>query len=79
MTKDDFIERVQKPYKQVWTIVLLAQKAIKTQEDKDWELFAKEADRFEKEGLHIPFAELCSKFVYDAVDDLKEMNQGGEA
>ena len=77
MNKDGFVEKVQKPYKQVWTIVLLAQKAIYSGKQEDWDLYAKEADRYAKEGLDNPFQSRCATFVYDAVDDLKKMNKEG--
>ena len=78
MNKEGFVERVQKPYKQVWTIVLLAQKAIYSGKQEDWDMYAKEADRYAKEGLDNPFQNRCAAFIYDAVDDLKKMNQEGE-
>ena len=76
MNADEFREKVQAPYKQVWTIVVLAQKAIYTDKQEDWDLYAKEADRFAKEGIDNPFQNRCAAFVYDAVDDIKKMNQG---
>lgn len=77
MNKDEFIEKVHKPYKQTWTIVLLAQKAIQTNRQEDWELYAKEADRFAKEGIDNPFQNQCAAFIYEAVDVMVKMNKEG--
>lgn len=76
MDKQEFITKVQDPYKQTWTIVLLAQKAIYTGKQEDWDMYAKEADRFAKEGIHNPFQDLCATFVYNATDVIKKMNEG---
>lgn len=78
MNKDEFVERVKGPYNQTWTIVVLAQKAIYTGKDEDWERYAKEADRFAKEGLDNPFQDQCATFVYKAVDALLKMNKGDQ-
>lgn len=77
MNTEEFKEKVQAPYKQVWTIVLLAQQAIYSGNDEDWERYANEADRFAKEGINNPFQSRCAAFIYDAVDDMIKMNKGG--
>ncbi len=76
MNADEFRKKVHEPYKQTWTIVLLAQQAIYSGKQEDWERYAKEADRFAKEGIDNPFQDRCATFIYDAVDDLKKMNEG---
>ena len=76
MNRDEFLEKIHEPYKQTWTIVVLAQKAIYSGKQEDWDLYAKEADRFAKEGVNNPFQGRCAAFIYDAVDDIKKMNEG---
>lgn len=78
MNNNEFIDKVNKPYKQAWTIILLAQKAIYSGKDEDWDRYAKEADRFCKEGIHNPFQTECGAFVYKAVDGLLKMNRGND-
>ena len=77
MNAEEFREKVQQPYKQVWTIVLLAQTAIYSGAQEDWDRYASEADRFAKEGIDNPFQSRCAEFVYDAVDDIMKMNKRG--
>lgn len=76
MNKEEFTNKVKEPYTQAWTIIKLAQTAIYTDKEEDWERYAKEADRFAKEGIDNPFQSRCAGFIYDAVDDLKKMNGG---
>lgn len=78
MNKDDFVKRIQTPYKDLWKCIVLAQQACVSQSEEFWEMYGREADRYCKAYPDNPFAYRCGRFLLDAAEDIKKMNQEGE-
>jgi len=78
MNKTEFIEQVQEPYKDLWKCIKLAQQASVSDTQEVWDMYFREADRYCKSYPNNLFAYRCGRFLLDAAEDLKKMNQEGE-
>lgn len=76
MNKQEFIDKVHKPYQELWKCIVIVQQACLNDTQEYWDMYMREADRYCKAYPENPFAYRCGRFLLDCAEDIRKMNKG---